>query len=153
MKSLSDVDEQFYDSHFNTNVKGPLFLAKAAAPNLEAGSRIIFFSTSLTRFTLVPTTYLVYIATKGAIEQITRVLAKDLGARGITVNCISPGPIDTDLFNTGKTEQQIEFFKGLHPQKRLGKPEEVAGVVAMLAGPDGSWVNGQNILVNGGYAT
>jgi 3-oxoacyl-[acyl-carrier protein] reductase len=80
---------------------------------------------------------------------MNRVLAKELGPKGVTVNTVSPGPIDTELFRAGKTEQQIKFFEGLHPLKRIGRTDEVSPVVAMLASPDSSWVNGQNIRVNG----
>lgn len=164
---LADVDEQFFDSHIRINVKGPLFLTKAAVPLLPAGTfrllsckrqisnfifsggRIIFFSSSLTKASSVLPNALVYVASKGAIEQIARVLAKDLGSRQITVNTISPGPIDTALFREGKTEQQIQSIVGLNPQKRLGLPEEIAPAVAFLASPAATWINGQNILVNG----
>ena len=76
-------------------------------------------------------------------------LAKDLGSRGVTVNCIAPGPIETEMFRKGKPEQLINFFENLHPQKRLGKADEITGIVALLAGPGGSWINGQTIQVNG----
>ncbi|KDQ11307.1 hypothetical protein BOTBODRAFT_35388 [Botryobasidium botryosum FD-172 SS1] len=148
---LENIDEASYENHFNTNVKGPLFLTQAAAPHLRAGGRVIFFSTSVTAASLVTPNYLLYAATKGAIEQISRTLSKDLGKRQITVNTISPGPVDTPLFTDGKTEQQINFFVGLHPPGRIGKPEDISNVVAFLAGPDSVWVNGQNIRVNGGY--
>jgi len=151
-KTLAEIDEAYYTKCFDANVKGPLFLVKSAAPHLEAGSSVIFFSSSLTKMTTVAPIHLVYVATKGAIEQIARVLAKDLGAHGVTVNTVSPGPMDTDMFRDGKTQQQVEFYANLHPQKRIGQTNEVAGVVAFLAGPDSRWVNGQNILVNGGMA-
>jgi len=150
-RTLSEVDERFFDDHFTINVKGPLFLVQAAAPLMSAGGRIIFFSTSVTRASTVLPNYLVYAASKGAIEQFTRVLAKDLGTRGITVNCISPGPTDTELFRKGKTEQQIQFLANLNPQKRIPQPEEIAPAVAFLASPGASWVNGQNLPVNGGF--
>ncbi len=165
-KVLADVDEDHFDTIFNANVKGPLFLTKALAPHLPegtnrvlfvlvilirflAGGRIVFFSTTLAHFSGVPTNYLAYVASKGAIEQFTRVLAKDLGSRGITVNCVAPGPIDTEMFRKGKSDQLINFFENLHPQKRLGQPDEISGLVALLAGPGGSWINGQTIKVNG----
>ena len=90
-----------------------------------------------------------YAATKGATEQISRVLAKNFGARGIAVNCVSPGPTDTDLFRSGKTAQRVTFMENAHPVKRLGQPDEVASAVTFLASPEASWVNGQNIRVNG----
>ncbi|KAI1791900.1 short chain dehydrogenase/ reductase [Ganoderma leucocontextum] len=149
---LKDVDEEDYDRHFNTNVKGPLFLIQAAAPHMKAGGKVVLFSTSLTHASIIPPNYLVYAATKGAVEQMMRVLAKDLGARGINVNTVAPGPIDTDLFRKGKTEERINFFVGLHPQKRLGQPEEVSNVVQFLVSDEASWVNGQTIHVNGAYS-
>lgn len=113
------------------------------------GGRIILFSTSLTRASAITPNYLVYAATKGAIDQMTRVLAKDLGARGITVNTVSPGPIDTDMFREGKPEQLINLIANQHPQKRIGQPDEVSPVVSFLASEQASWVNGQNLMVNG----
>ncbi|KAI0074138.1 NAD-P-binding protein [Panus rudis PR-1116 ss-1] len=148
---LANVTEQDYDAHFDVNVKVPLFFAQAAAPHLKAGSRIVFFSTSLTKNTAVPPNYLLYVAAKGAVNQLVRVLAKDLGAKGVTVNAIAPGPVDTDLFRNGKTEEQIKFFANLHPPKRIGEPDEIASVAAFLAKDDSGWVNGQTLYVNGGF--
>lgn len=117
--------------------------------NYLAGGRVIFFSSALAHFSSVPSNTLLYAGSKGAIEQFTRVLAKDLGPRRITVNCIAPGPIDTDMFRKGKPEQLINYFENLHPLKRLGQPEEITGLAALLASPAGSWINGQTIQVNG----
>ncbi|KAI0789702.1 hypothetical protein C8Q75DRAFT_764612 [Abortiporus biennis] len=149
--TLAQITETSFDDHFNINVKVPLFLAQAAAPLMQAGGRIIFFSTSLTMNSAVPPNYLIYVATKGSVEQIVRVLAKDLGAKGINVNAVAPGPTDTDLFRNGKTEAQFKFFESLHPQKRIGQPDEIAPVVAFLSKEESSWVNGQTIFVNGGF--
>ncbi|KAJ6496231.1 hypothetical protein C8R45DRAFT_899653 [Mycena sanguinolenta] len=152
-KVLADLDEAFYDTHFATNVKGPLFLAKAAAPLLPApGGRIIFFSTSLTGASTVSPTALVYTATKGAVEQLSRILAKDLGARGITVNTVSPGPVDTPLFREGKPQQLIDTIAKSAPSGRLGQVDDIAPVVSFLASSAAQWVNGQNVRVNGGFA-
>ena len=120
-------------------------LTKLAAP----GSRVFFFSSSTTKFSGVPPNYVVYTATKGAVEQMTRVLAKDLGAKGINVNCIAPGPVDTELFRRGKPEQLINFFANLHPQKRVPVPDEIAPIVAFLSRDEAGWINGQTIFVNG----
>lgn len=80
---------------------------------------------------------------------MTRTLAKDLGARGITVNTIAPGPTNTDLFREGKPEQLIQFFANMHPAKRIGEPDEIAPIVAFLSRDEAGWVNGQTIMING----
>jgi len=151
-KPLADVDEEFYDAHMLSNVKAPLFLAKAATAHLPApGGRIIFFSSSLTGATAILPNALCYVASKGAVEQIARVLAKDLGAKGLTVNVVSPGPVDTTLFRAGKPEAVINMIKGQNPNNRLALPEDIAPMVAFLSSPAAQWVNGQNIRVNGGF--
>lgn len=86
---------------------------------------------------------------KGAIEQISRVLAKDLGAKGLTVNTVSPGPVDTTLFRAGKPQKIIDFIASQNPNNRLAQPEDIAPMVAFLSSPAAQWVNGQNIRVNG----
>ncbi|KAG2171951.1 hypothetical protein INT43_001427 [Umbelopsis isabellina] len=149
-KTLEQITEEHFDTHFNVNVKGVLFLVQAAAPHMTAGGRVILFSTGVTSMSLVTPNYLVYAASKGAVEQMTRVLAKDLGQRQITVNTVSPGPTDTPLFRNGKTEDQIKFFANLSPQNRLGQCEDIASAVAFLSRADSQWVNGQNIRINGG---
>lgn len=93
--------------------------------------------------------YLLYAATKGAIEQMTRVMAKGLATRGITVNAVGPGPTATELFFKGKSEAQIDALKKMNPFGRLGEPAEIANMVAFLAGPESRWVSGQTYLVNG----
>ena len=94
--------------------------------------------------------YLVYAASKAAIEQFTRVLSKDLGKKGINVNCVAPGPVGTDLFYEGKSEQVLDMINNQSPFRRVGTPEEIARVVAFLSGEDSSWVSGQTWRVNGG---
>jgi len=110
----------------------------------------MLFSTSLTAASFVTPNYLLYVSTKGAIEQMTRVLAKDLGRRKITVNTISPGPIATDAFYEGKTEQIVKALEGFHPQGRVGQPEEVAKAIVLVASGESSWMNGVNFRINGG---
>ncbi|TRM62373.1 hypothetical protein BD626DRAFT_458803 [Schizophyllum amplum] len=152
--TLENVTEELYDEHFTTNVKVPLFMAQSALKHMpKPGGRLIFFSTSLCQATAFNPDVLSYVATKGAIEQITRALAKDpaVGAAGITVNTIAPGPTDTTLFRKGKPQGVIDMLAGLHPTKKLGQPDEIAPMVAFLASPAAQWMNGQTIRVNGGF--
>jgi 3-oxoacyl-[acyl-carrier protein] reductase len=148
--ALADVSPEDFDKLFAANVKGPFFMVKEAAPYIPSGGRVFLFSSSLTALSAIMPNYLLYAATKGAVEQMTRVLAKDLGKKGVTVNTISPGPIGTDAYYMGKSEQLVNLQKGLSPMGRLGKPEEVAGVISMVSGEEGAWMNGQNLRINGG---
>ncbi len=93
-----------------------------------------------------------YNATKAAVEAFTRVLAKELGARGVTVNAVAPGPVETDLFTTGKTPHELTQAAGRVPQNRIGQPVDIADAVALLVSPGAAWINGQTVRVNGGLA-
>ena len=114
------------------------------------GSRVILVSTSLCAFSPITPNYLLYVSSKGAIEQMTRVLAKDLGRKGIRVNAISPGPTGTDLFYTGKSEEILTRLAGASPLNKIGGPEEIADAFAILASHESRWVAGQILRVNGG---
>lgn len=151
---LASTTEETFERCYAINVKGPFFLAQAAVPHMptDGSGRIIFFSTSLTVATGVTPNYTLYVSTKGAVEQLTRALSKDLGRKGIAVNCVSPGPTGTDLFFHGKSEAIIKTIASFSPTNRIGKPEEVAEVVGFLSGPEGGWVMGQNWRANGGFA-
>jgi 3-oxoacyl-[acyl-carrier protein] reductase len=150
VKPLSATTEADFDRIFAVNVKGVYFACQQAATRLADGGRIINLSSSTTARLLAD--YSAYVATKGAVEQITRSLAKELGPRNITVNAISPGPTETELFMTGKTREQIEFFSKQSAFGRLGQPMEIAETVAFLASDAARWISGQNIRVNGGLA-
>lgn len=149
-KPVATTTEAEYDRIFDVNVKGTFFACQLAATRLAEGGRIVNFSSSTTA-RIMPT-YGAYVATKGAVEQLTRSLSKELGPRGITVNCVSPGPTDTELFVTGKTPEQIDFFAKQSAFNRLGRPDDIADTVAFLVSEDARWITGQNIRVNGGLA-
>jgi len=125
---------------------------QAAAPHMPASSHIVLISTTLVAASTVQPPYLPYLATKGAIEQMTRVMSKDLGRRGICVNCVAPGPTSTKLFMAHQTDATLKFLGGLNPNGRIGEPEEVANAIALLCGKDSRWVMGQVLRVNGGMA-
>jgi 3-oxoacyl-[acyl-carrier protein] reductase len=150
IKPVGDTTEADFDRLFAINVKGTFFACQQAATRLADHGRIINLSSSVTA-RLLPA-YGAYAATKGAVEQLTRSLSKELGARGITVNAISPGPTETEMFTTGRTPEQIDFFAKQSPFGRLGKPEEIAEIVAFLASESSGWISGQNIRANGALA-
>ena len=143
------TDEQF-ERTMAINVTGTFNTMREAATRLNDGGRIVNFSTSVLH--MAPPTYGVYVASKGAVEALTRVFAKELRGRGITCNAVAPGPVATELFLNGKSEELVQQIAKSAPLERLGQPEDIAGVVSFLAGPDGGWVNGQVLRANGGMA-
>jgi 3-oxoacyl-[acyl-carrier protein] reductase len=148
-KKIEEVTEKEFDNIFATNVKGLFFACQYAARKMTEGGRIINISSSVTKLMLPG--YGPYAATKGAVNQITKVLAKELGHRCITVNAISPGPTDTELFRKGKTEEQISGFAKMAALGRLGTPIDIARAVSILVSEEAGWITGQNIFVNGGF--
>jgi 3-oxoacyl-[acyl-carrier protein] reductase len=149
-KLLADLTEEEFDRIFAVNVKGTFFTCQQAVKRMAEGGRIINLSSSATAMMLPK--YTAYVATKGAVEQLTHILAKELGHRKITVNAVSPGPTDTEMFSEGKTEEERQRLIQLTALGRLGQPADIADVLAMLCTDDAHWITGQNIRVNGGTA-
>lgn len=147
---IGDYDEKDFDRLFDVNVKGTFLTCREAAGRLVPGGTIINITSTVTRVMLPR--YGVYAATKAAVEQLTRALAKELGEQQITVNAVAPGPTDTALFRHGKSEAQISAMGEAAALRRLGLPEDIADVVVFLATPAARWISGQCLPVNGGFA-
>lgn len=144
---VAEFDLAEFDRTVATNLRGTFIVDQLAARTVREGGSIVNFSTTVTR-THFPN-YAPYAATKAAVEAIAPILAKELAGKNITVNTVAPGPTATDLFLTGKDDATIARLAGMNPMNRLGTPEDIAEVVAFLAGP-ARWVNGQTIFANGG---
>ncbi|MFF2364976.1 SDR family oxidoreductase [Streptomyces sp. NPDC058122] len=147
---LVDLDLDALDRMHRTNVRGTFVVDQQAARRLRTGGAIINFSSSV--LALAIPGYTAYAATKGAVEAMTLILAREMRGRDITVNAVAPGPTATALFLDGKDEETIARMAAQPPLERLGTPEDIASVVAFLAGPSGRWVNGQVLRANGGIA-
>jgi 3-oxoacyl-[acyl-carrier protein] reductase len=150
MMPLAQTPDDVFAQTFAINVGGTFNMLREAATRVQDGGRIITLSSTTLALNLPG--YGVYNGTKAAIEAFTRVLAKELRGRRITVNSVAPGPVATGLFLNGKTDEQIAQFSKMPPLERLGQPEDIANAVAFLAGPDGGWINGQVVRTNGGLA-
>lgn len=148
-KPIEDITEADFDKLFAINVKGTYFSCQIAAKHMNLNGSIINLSTSVTK-QMFPA-YSLYAASKGAVEQITRQLAKELGKMGISINAIAPGPVNTELFTIGKTQEQIQGLANMNAFGRLGETEDVTAVVRFLASEESKWITGQTIPVNGGF--
>ena len=148
--SLEDTTDADFDRTFDVNVRGVFNTLRESARRLEHGGRIVNLSTTVTRL-LLPG-YGTYAASKGAVEQLTRVFAREMGPRGITVNSVSPGPTHTELFTQGKSAETIQRLAAMSAFGRIAEPEDIARVVVFLASDEAAWITGQNIGANGGFA-
>jgi NAD(P)-dependent dehydrogenase (short-subunit alcohol dehydrogenase family) len=148
-KAIPDWTEEEFDYQFDLNIKGVFFTTQQAIPRLRDYGRIVNIGTGLTRFSYP--SYAVYAASKGAIDVLTHYLANELGIRGITVNTLAPGVIDTDL-TAGwlRTEEGKQQTMAISAIKRIGMPEDIADAVSFLASEDSRWVTGQRIETSGG---
>ncbi|MGE8513782.1 MAG: SDR family oxidoreductase [Chryseobacterium culicis] len=149
-KLIKDTTDEDFSRQFDINVRGTFNTLREAATKLADNGSIINFSSTTTRV-MMPT-YGTYVATKGAVEQLTRVFAKEVGSRGINVNAILPGPTNTALFTEGKPQEVIDRLASLNAFNRLGEPADIARIVVFLAGDDAKWISGQTIGANGAMA-
>ncbi|MEV6283223.1 SDR family oxidoreductase [Kribbella sp. NPDC051770] len=149
LSPLADLDLSVLDEHLRVNVRGTFVVDQQAARRLRNGGAIVNISSSLT--TLARPNYSAYAASKAAVNSISLILARELRGRDITVNAVGPGPTETALFMAGKPQELIDRMIAEPPLERLGQPEDIAEIVAFLAGP-GRWINGQTIYANGGSA-
>lgn len=140
--SLDDLDRMH-----RVNIRGTFVVSQQAVRRVRPGGAIINFSTSVSKLQFPG--YSAYAASKGAVNAMTLILAREMRGKDVTVNAIAPGPTATDLFLDGKTDAEVDALRKVSPLERLGTPADIAEAVAFLAGP-GRWVNGQIIYVNGG---
>ncbi|MCW2984509.1 MAG: hypothetical protein JWR63_2079 [Conexibacter sp.] len=147
LSPLSELSLDDFDRMHRTNVRGTFVVDQQAARRLRSGGAIVNFSSSVVKIALP--SYTAYAATKGAVDAMTLILARELRGRDITVNAVAPGPTATPLFLDGKDQATIDRLAGMSPLERLGGPDDIAEVVSFLAGP-ARWVNGQILYANGG---
>lgn len=145
---FADTTEAVFDETFDVNVKGPFFVTQRALPRLKDGARVINVSSVVSRaaFAGIPA----YAASKGAVDTLTVQLAAHLGPRGVTVNTVAPGAIDTDMSAWVRSDEGRTTVLTMQALQRVGEPEDVADVIAFLAGPQARWVTGQTIEASGG---
>lgn len=148
IKPLEEITDDEFDRTYDVNVKALFVASQEAAKHLPEGGRIIHIGSVNSDSAPFPG-LAAYSMSKGAVAGLTRALARDLGPRGISVNNIQPGPVDTDM--NPATGPFADTLRGLMPLGRYGSGEEVAGLVAYLAGPDGGYVTGANLKIDGGF--
>ena len=145
---LTEMDDATFERHIAVNLTGTFYGIREAGRRLRDGGRIINFSSSV--IGAYGPRYGGYAASKGGVEAMTHVASKELGSRGITVNAVAPGPVETEMFMHGKSEELVQSIVRGIPLGRLGQPDDISPVVSFLASPEGGWVNGQVLRANGG---
>jgi NAD(P)-dependent dehydrogenase (short-subunit alcohol dehydrogenase family) len=149
-KPLAETTDDDFDRAFAVNTRAAFLTMRQAARHIRDGGRIVNVITSIVAFTIP--FYGVYAASKGAVEYLTKALAKELGDRGVTVNCVAPGPLNTSFYFPVETEESIAGAKSRAAGNRLGEVDDVAPLIAFLCGPQARWITAQTLRVNGGMA-
>jgi len=147
-KEIAEIRDDEFDRIVDVNLKSVFYALREATEKLADQGRVVTISSTVTRLMLPK--YSAYAATKAAIEQLTRIFAREMGKRGITANSILPGPVDTELFRAGKTAADIERMAGMAALGRIGDSGDIAKAVLFLVSDEARWVTGQSIGVNGG---
>lgn len=145
---IADFDSESFRDLMEVNIFGAFHVLRAAARRAQKGDSLIALTTSMVRVAIPgggP-----YTASKAAVESLVKSMSRELGPSGVRVNAVAPGPVETDLFNAGKTDEAKQRSAALSPFNRIGQPDEIAEVVSFLASPAASWVHGQIIQPNGG---
>jgi NAD(P)-dependent dehydrogenase (short-subunit alcohol dehydrogenase family) len=148
-KPFVEITEDDFDRSFGANAKGAFFVMQEAARRIADHGRIINLGTTLLAATTAG--YAVYAGSKAPLEDFTRALAREIGGRGVTVNTVAPGPIDTPFYHGQETEQSVAYASKLSVAGRLGRPDDIVPMIEFLASPRSQWVTGQTLFVNGGY--
>jgi NAD(P)-dependent dehydrogenase (short-subunit alcohol dehydrogenase family) len=146
--TIEETTVEDFDKLFAVNVRAPFFLVQQILPIMSKGSSIVFLSSLAAR--AVVGTAPAYAATKGAVDTLVKHFASMLGARGIRVNAVAPGVVETDMSTFTKTEAGRDFALGMQALKRLAQPDDIGGVIAFLASEDARWITGDTIHVDGG---
>jgi 3-oxoacyl-[acyl-carrier protein] reductase len=146
--TIEETTVEDFDKLFAINVRTPFFLVQQLLPIMSKGSSIVFLSSLAAR--AVVGTEPAYAATKGAIDTLVKHFASILGARGIRINAVAPGVVETDMLNFTKTDAGLDFALGMQALKRLAQPDDIGGVIAFLASHDARWITGETIHVDGG---
>ncbi len=147
-KEIADIQDDEFNRIVDVNFKSVFYTLREATTKLADHGRVVNISSTVTRMMLPK--YGAYAATKAAVEQLTRIFAREMGKRGITANTVSPGPVDTELFRAGKTAADIERMAAMAALGRIGAASDIAKVILFLVSDEARWVTGQDIGVNGG---